>query len=134
MPPIVASNYILANKFKNDEHDEETMEEDEEVVCTLESKEGMSVGNQLTQNKDEEDGDGMIDIEEEIDLEPRTGITDRSQQGKLLEEGRFTKELEGDLERIAKPGYAQAQDPLRKINLGDEEEDLSTFISQLLDK
>ncbi|KAL2541792.1 hypothetical protein Adt_02770 [Abeliophyllum distichum] len=131
MPPIVASNYILANKFKNDEHDEETMEEDEEVVCTLESKEGMSVGNQLTQNKDEEDGDGMIDIEEEIDLE---GLQIEVNKVNCLEEGRFTKELEGDLERIAKPGYAQAQDPLRKINLGDEEEDLSTFISQLLDK
>ncbi|KAL2532097.1 putative retroelement [Abeliophyllum distichum] len=37
-----------------------------------------------------------------------------------LEEGIFAKELEGDLERIAKSGYAQAQDLLTKINLGDE--------------
>ncbi|KAL2466303.1 hypothetical protein Adt_42154 [Abeliophyllum distichum] len=51
-----------------------------------------------------------------------------------LEEGNFTKEVEDDLERIAKPIYAQAQDPLTKINLGDEGEDLPTFIRQLLDK
>ncbi|KAL2498205.1 hypothetical protein Adt_23755 [Abeliophyllum distichum] len=69
MPPVMASNYILANKFKNDEHDEEMIEEDEEVVCTLECEEGTSVGNQLAQNNDEEDNDGMTDIEEEIDME-----------------------------------------------------------------
>ncbi|KAL2471222.1 hypothetical protein Adt_39358 [Abeliophyllum distichum] len=46
-----------------------------------------------------------------------------------LEEGNFTKELEGNLERIAKSGYAQVQDPLTKINLGDEGKDLPTFIS-----
>ncbi|KAL2480621.1 Uncharacterized protein Adt_33587 [Abeliophyllum distichum] len=51
-----------------------------------------------------------------------------------LEKGIFAKELKDDIVRIAKPGYAQAQDPLTKINLGDEGEDLPTFISQLLNK
>ncbi|KAL2497841.1 putative retroelement [Abeliophyllum distichum] len=69
IPPIVATNYRLANEFKNDEHDEEMMEEDQEVVCTFEGEGGTSVVNQLAHNNDEEDDDGMTDIEEEIDLE-----------------------------------------------------------------
>ncbi|KAL2466297.1 hypothetical protein Adt_42148 [Abeliophyllum distichum] len=47
----------------------------------------------------------------------------------FLEEGLSAKELEGDMVRIAKPGYAQAQDPLIKINFGDEGECLPTFIN-----
>ncbi|KAL2485256.1 Reverse transcriptase domain-containing protein [Abeliophyllum distichum] len=51
-----------------------------------------------------------------------------------LEERILAKKLEGDMMRIAKLGYAQAQDPLTKINLGDDGEDLLIFISQLLNK
>ncbi|KAL2518098.1 Uncharacterized protein Adt_14345 [Abeliophyllum distichum] len=51
-----------------------------------------------------------------------------------LDEGISTKNLDDDLMGITKLGYAQAQDPLTKINIGDEGEDLPTFISQSLDK
>ncbi|KAL2466170.1 Uncharacterized protein Adt_42021 [Abeliophyllum distichum] len=70
----MASNYLLANEFKNDEHNEEMMEEDEEVVCTLECGEGTFVGNRYTHSNDEEDDDVMTDIEEEIDLEAERRI------------------------------------------------------------
>ncbi|KAL2490816.1 Uncharacterized protein Adt_26444 [Abeliophyllum distichum] len=74
MPPVMVSNYLLANKFKNNEHDEEMMEEDEEAVCTLECEEGTSIRNPHTHRNDEEDDDGMTDIEEEIDLEAERRI------------------------------------------------------------
>ncbi|KAL2527591.1 hypothetical protein Adt_12645 [Abeliophyllum distichum] len=66
MPPVMANNYLLANEFKNKEHDEEIMEENE-AVCKLQCEERTSTGNQFTHSDDEDDG--MTDIEEEIDLE-----------------------------------------------------------------
>ncbi|KAL2518173.1 hypothetical protein Adt_14420 [Abeliophyllum distichum] len=74
MPLVMDNNYLLANEFKNKEHDEEMMEENEEAVCTLECGEGTSAGNQFTQSNDEEEDDRMTDIEEEIDLEAERRI------------------------------------------------------------
>lgn len=51
-----------------------------------------------------------------------------------LEEEVLTKELDDEVMRIAKPGYAQAQDPLIKVNIGNDGEDHPTFISQMLDQ
>ncbi|KAL2526602.1 Retrotrans gag domain-containing protein [Abeliophyllum distichum] len=72
--PVVASNYILANEFKNDEHDEEMLDKDEEAVCTLEGEGDTSIVNQLAHSNDEEDDDGITNIEEEIDLETERRI------------------------------------------------------------
>ncbi|KAL2486850.1 Uncharacterized protein Adt_31606 [Abeliophyllum distichum] len=65
----MASNYLLANEFKNKESDEEIIEETAEVACVLECREGTSNGGQVTHENSEEEDDGMTDIEEEIDLE-----------------------------------------------------------------
>ncbi|KAL2480067.1 hypothetical protein Adt_33033 [Abeliophyllum distichum] len=74
MPPVVANNYLLANEFKNKEQDEETMEKNEEDVCTLECGEGTSAENQFNHINDKEKDDGMRDIEEEIDLKKERTI------------------------------------------------------------
>ncbi|KAL2466302.1 hypothetical protein Adt_42153 [Abeliophyllum distichum] len=74
MPPVMANNYLLANEFKNKEHDEEMMEENEETVCTLECGEGTSARYQFSHNNEEEEDDGMRDIEEEFDLEAEQRI------------------------------------------------------------
>ncbi|KAL2465940.1 hypothetical protein Adt_41791 [Abeliophyllum distichum] len=42
MSPVMANNYLLANEFKNKEHDDEITEENEEVACTLECGEDTS--------------------------------------------------------------------------------------------
>ncbi|KAL2491846.1 Uncharacterized protein Adt_27474 [Abeliophyllum distichum] len=77
MPPIVANNYLLANEFKNKEHDKEITEENEEAAYTLECGEYTSAGNQFTHGNDKED-DGMADIEEDIDLEAERRIREIS--------------------------------------------------------
>ncbi|KAL2531903.1 hypothetical protein Adt_05254 [Abeliophyllum distichum] len=259
MPRVMVNNYLLANEFENNEHKEEMMEENKEVACTLECGEGTSAADQVIHSNDEEEDDGMTDIEEEIDLEAEqqsihqegnsvmgllgkpfgrsfnyyvlygtptrkkivpqskkyrsppiivplyTGWKDPSRDIIQFEEVKGThgkeilqvglsddaeaeenkenvevntkemvvfkrpsikltkhlrplyvkalingipkfrseinkvdclekrnsaaKELKNGLERIAKPGYAQAQDPLTKINVGDEEEHLPSFFS-----
>ncbi|KAL2480620.1 hypothetical protein Adt_33586 [Abeliophyllum distichum] len=69
MPSVMANKYLLANEFKNKEHDEEITEENKEAACTLECGEGMSAKIQFTHDNDREEDDEMTDIEEEIDLE-----------------------------------------------------------------
>ncbi|KAL2471382.1 hypothetical protein Adt_39518 [Abeliophyllum distichum] len=69
LPPVMVSNYLMANEFKNNESDEVITEETEEVACVLECGEGTSSGGQLTHGNSDELDDGMMDIEEEIDLE-----------------------------------------------------------------
>ncbi|KAL2491759.1 putative retroelement [Abeliophyllum distichum] len=69
-----ANNYLLANEFENNEHDEEMMEENEEATCTLECREGKSTADQVIHSNDEAEDDGMTDIEEEIDLEAERRI------------------------------------------------------------
>ncbi|CAA2989247.1 Retrotransposon gag [Olea europaea subsp. europaea] len=51
-----------------------------------------------------------------------------------LEEEVPTRELDDEVMRIAKPGYAQTQNPLIKVNIGNEGEDRPIFISQMLDQ
>ncbi|KAL2512208.1 hypothetical protein Adt_17808 [Abeliophyllum distichum] len=67
--PVMANNYLLANEFENNEYDEEMMEENEEVACTLKCGKGTFATDQVIHSNDEEEDDGMIDIEEKIDLE-----------------------------------------------------------------
>ncbi|KAL2472329.1 hypothetical protein Adt_40465 [Abeliophyllum distichum] len=69
LPPVMASNYLLAKEFKNNESDEVITEEIEEVACVLECGEVTSNEGQVTHGNSEEEDDGMTDIEEEIDLE-----------------------------------------------------------------
>ncbi|KAL2465944.1 Uncharacterized protein Adt_41795 [Abeliophyllum distichum] len=69
MSPVMANNYLLANEFKNKEHDDEITEENEEVACMLECREGTPARNQFTHNNDEEEDDGIINKDEDIDLE-----------------------------------------------------------------
>ncbi|KAL2466942.1 hypothetical protein Adt_42793 [Abeliophyllum distichum] len=71
---VMASNYLLANKFKNKESDVVILKETAEIACVLECGEGTSNRGQVTHEKSEEEGDGMIDIEEEIDLEAERRI------------------------------------------------------------
>ncbi|KAL2543307.1 hypothetical protein Adt_04285 [Abeliophyllum distichum] len=52
MPPVMANNYLLANEFENNKHDEEMMEENEEVACTLECGEGTSATDQVIDSND----------------------------------------------------------------------------------
>lgn len=61
----MANNYLLANEFKNKEKEEEEREDNEGEACVLECEEGQTSREAYN---DEED-DGMTDIEEEIDLE-----------------------------------------------------------------
>ncbi|KAL2532124.1 hypothetical protein Adt_05475 [Abeliophyllum distichum] len=68
MPLVVENNYLLANEFKSKSHDEETMEESKEV-CTLELGEGTSIENQMISVNNEEEDNGITDVEEEINLE-----------------------------------------------------------------
>ncbi|KAL2491203.1 Uncharacterized protein Adt_26831 [Abeliophyllum distichum] len=90
MPPVMANNYLLTNKFKNKEHDEEITEENEEAACTLECGEGASTENQFTHGNDREEDDEMTCIEEEIDLEAERRIRRVSYNnllGQLYQEG-----------------------------------------------
>ncbi|KAL2540083.1 Uncharacterized protein Adt_01061 [Abeliophyllum distichum] len=80
LPLILANNYLLANEFKSREdeeiEDEEIKENDEEEACTLECE--------------EEEDDGMTDIEEEIDMETegrRRGISYNNLLKQLYQEG-----------------------------------------------
>ncbi|CAA3006188.1 Hypothetical predicted protein [Olea europaea subsp. europaea] len=65
LPPIVANNYLLANEFKNKEKEKEERKDNEEEACVLECEEGQTSRGAY----DDEGDDGMMDIEEEIDLE-----------------------------------------------------------------
>ena len=49
-----------------------------------------------------------------------------------LEEKTPLSDMDDEATRIPKSGYAQAQDPLVKINIGEEGEDRPTFVSQML--
>ncbi|KAL2542256.1 hypothetical protein Adt_03234 [Abeliophyllum distichum] len=112
--PVMASNYILANEFKNDE---EMMEENEEAVCTLESEEDTSVENQLAQNKDEEGGNGMADIEEENDLETERRIRRVSYNNllkQLYQEGNLVVGLLGEPSRRLFNYYVLYGTPTKK--------------------
>ncbi|KAL2485255.1 hypothetical protein Adt_30011 [Abeliophyllum distichum] len=71
LPPIMANNYLLANEFKNKERDEVMIEETAEITCVLECKEGISNRGQVIHDNSEEEEDGMIDIEDKIDLEAK---------------------------------------------------------------
>ncbi|CAI9771375.1 unnamed protein product [Fraxinus pennsylvanica] len=44
------------------------------------------------------------------------------------------RDMDDEVIRITKPGYVQAQDPLIKVNIGNEGEDRPTFVSQMLDQ
>ncbi|KAL2526563.1 hypothetical protein Adt_11617 [Abeliophyllum distichum] len=48
LPPVMSSNYLLANEFKNNENDEVIMEETTKVAYVLEYGEGTSNGGQVT--------------------------------------------------------------------------------------
>ncbi|KAL2505044.1 Uncharacterized protein Adt_20665 [Abeliophyllum distichum] len=52
----------------------------------------------------------------------------------LEEEVMTTKDLEDEAMGITKPGHAQEEDPLVKVNIGDGREDRPTFVSQMLSK
>ncbi|KAL2525688.1 hypothetical protein Adt_10742 [Abeliophyllum distichum] len=67
--PVMGSNYLLANEFKNKESGEVIMEETAEVAYMLECGEGTSHRGQFAHKNSEEEDDGMTDIDEEIDLE-----------------------------------------------------------------
>ncbi|KAL2466795.1 hypothetical protein Adt_42646 [Abeliophyllum distichum] len=69
MSPVLASNYLLANEFKNKESDKAMIEETAEIACILEWEESTSNRGQVIYDNSEKDGDRMTDIEEEIDLE-----------------------------------------------------------------
>ncbi|KAL2532667.1 hypothetical protein Adt_06018 [Abeliophyllum distichum] len=56
---VMTKNYLLANEFKNKEHDEEIMEENKKAICTLKCREGIYARNQFTHNNDEDEDDGM---------------------------------------------------------------------------
>ncbi|KAL2542553.1 hypothetical protein Adt_03531 [Abeliophyllum distichum] len=64
---ILTNNYLLANKFKSKKNEEVKKENDEEEACMLECGEG--IGQISREVYEEEEDDGMTDIEEEIDLE-----------------------------------------------------------------
>ncbi|KAL2497336.1 hypothetical protein Adt_22886 [Abeliophyllum distichum] len=99
MPQIVTNNYLLANKFKNKEYDENITEENEEVAYTLEYGEGTSAENQFTQGNDEED-DGMTGIEKAIDLEVEQRVMEilyNSLLKQLYQEGNPVVDLLGEL-------------------------------------
>lgn len=51
-----------------------------------------------------------------------------------LEEEVLIRDMDDEVMRITKLGYAQAQDPLIKVNIDDEGEDRPTFVSQILDQ
>ncbi|CAA2968875.1 Hypothetical predicted protein [Olea europaea subsp. europaea] len=51
-----------------------------------------------------------------------------------LEEEVPIREIDDEVMRITKPGYAQAQDPLIKVNIGNKGEDRPIFIGQMLDQ
>ncbi|CAI9776006.1 unnamed protein product [Fraxinus pennsylvanica] len=65
LSPVMANNYLLANEFKSKEDVKEEMEDNEEEACVLEFEEGQT----SQEVYDEEEDDGMTDIEEVIDLE-----------------------------------------------------------------
>ncbi|KAL2542151.1 hypothetical protein Adt_03129 [Abeliophyllum distichum] len=67
LPPVLANNYLLANEFKSKENEEVEKENDEEEACMLECGEG--IGQTSQDVCEEEEDDGLTDIEEEIDLE-----------------------------------------------------------------
>ncbi|KAL2457705.1 hypothetical protein Adt_46255 [Abeliophyllum distichum] len=99
MPPVMANNYLLANEFKNNEHDEEMMEENEEAACKLECGEGIFAGNQFIHSNNEEDGDGITKIEEEIDLDAEQrirGVSYNNILKHLYQEGNPVKGLLGE--------------------------------------
>lgn len=51
-----------------------------------------------------------------------------------LEEKMHIRNMDDEVMRITKSGYAQAQDPLIKVNIDNEGEDRPTFVSQMLDQ
>ncbi|KAL2542560.1 hypothetical protein Adt_03538 [Abeliophyllum distichum] len=61
------SKFERTNKFKSKENEEVKKENDEEEACMLECGEG--IGQISREVYEEEEDDGMTDIEEEIDLE-----------------------------------------------------------------
>ncbi|KAL2497943.1 Uncharacterized protein Adt_23493 [Abeliophyllum distichum] len=74
LSPVMASNYLLANEFKNKESNEVMMEETTEVTCVLECEEGTSNRDQVIHDNSEEEDDGMTDVEEKIDVEAERRI------------------------------------------------------------
>ncbi|KAL2497797.1 Uncharacterized protein Adt_23347 [Abeliophyllum distichum] len=95
----MASNYLLANKFKNKEHDEEITKENQEEAYTLECGEGTSTGNQFTHGNDEEEDDWMTDTDEDIDLEAERMVRIISYNNllkQLYQEGNPVVDLLGD--------------------------------------
>ncbi|KAL2486670.1 hypothetical protein Adt_31426 [Abeliophyllum distichum] len=99
MSPVMPNNYLLANKFKNKEHDEEITKENKEAACLLECGECTSPGNQLIHSNDGEEDDEVIDIQDEIDLEAESRIRRVSYNnllGQLYQEGNLVVGLLGE--------------------------------------
>ncbi|KAL2471290.1 hypothetical protein Adt_39426 [Abeliophyllum distichum] len=109
-PLILANNYILANEFKSKEDeeikDEEIKENDEEEACTLECE--------------EEEDEGMTDIEEEIDMETkgiRRGVSYNNLLKQLYQEGVREVDLLGEPSGRFFDYYVLYGTPKRKVRV-----------------
>ncbi|KAL2475348.1 hypothetical protein Adt_36084 [Abeliophyllum distichum] len=100
LPPVLANNYLLANEFKSKENEEVERENDEKEACMLEC--GEEIGQISRDVYEEEDDDGMTDIEEEIYLETerrRREVSHNNLLKQLYQEGVREVDLLGELSR-----------------------------------
>ncbi|KAL2527087.1 Uncharacterized protein Adt_12141 [Abeliophyllum distichum] len=118
LPPVLANNYLLANEFKSKENEEVERKNDEEEACMLECGEG--IGQTSRHVYEEEEDDGMTDIEEEIDLETerrRMGVSHNNLLKQLYQEGVREVDLLGESSGRSFDYYVLYGTPKRKVRV-----------------